>query len=316
MAVALSLAKTTETKVSRMNIRRGIILAVLVASLAGLAVAPGALAVEPTKGFTIFKNCPRFTKGVNFCLYDQTKSGEVVLNKQKVPILNTITLQGGIARNETTEEEKFVAASSGETLSKTPQNVPGGLTGLINCKEITGEGFVEKAERASCEAVFEHGVTAVNAITELAKPASEIGINKNNLVNEEGIDLSLPVKIRLENSLLGSECYIGSSSSPVVLALTTGTTSPNPPNKPIHGTVGEINFTEEFNIVNITGNSSVNNSFSAPKATGCGGFLVEYLLDPIINSKIGLASEDGKNTAILTGNISEATAEAVIKSEK
>jgi hypothetical protein len=156
----------------------------------------------------------------------------------------------------------------------------------------------------------------VNAITERAKPASEIQINKNNLVNKEGVDLSLPVKIRLENSLLGSECYIGSSSSPVVLALTTGITSPNLPNKPIEGKSGKISFTEEFEIVNITGNSSVNNEFSAPKATGCGGFLVEYLLDPIINSKIGLASEDGKNTAILNGNIELATSEAVIASEK
>ncbi len=295
--------------------RRVITLVVLLASLASLTAVSSASAVEPQKGFKVFKQCPRFTKGVNFCFYDQTKSGEVILNKQRTPILNTITLQGGIARNEATEEEKFVAALNGETLSKTPQNVPGGLTGLVNCKEITGEGIVEKIERGSCEAIFEHGITAVNAITELAKPASEIGVNKNNLVNEEGTDLSLPVKIRLENSLLGSECYIGSSSNPIVWNLTTGSTSPNPPNKSIHGTVGEITFTESFNIVNITGNSSVNNSFSAPKATGCGGFLVEYLLDPIINSKIGLASENGKNTAILTGNIQEATAEAVIKSE-
>jgi hypothetical protein len=295
--------------------RRGIMLAVLVAALASLGAASSALAKEPQKGFKVFNQCPRFTKGVNYCLYDLTKSGEVVLNKQKVPILNTITLQGGIERNETTEAEKFVAASNGETLSKTPQNVPGGLTGLINCKEITGEGIVEKIERGSCEAVFEHGITAVNAITELAKPASEIQINKNNLVNQEGIDLSLPVKIRLENSLLGSECYIGSSSNPVVWSLTTGPTSPPPPNTSIEGKTGKLSFSEEFQIVTITGNSSVNNSFSAPGATGCGGFLVEYLLDPIINAKIGLASAAGKNTAILTGNLEESTTESVIKSE-
>jgi hypothetical protein len=48
------------------------------------------------------------------------------------------------------------------------------------------------------------------------------------------------VKVRLENPFLGSECYVGSNSSPVVLNLTTGTTSPPAPNKPIKGTVGNI----------------------------------------------------------------------------
>jgi hypothetical protein len=185
----------------------------------------------------------------------------------------------------------------------------------VNCKEITGEGLIEKILRGSCESVFENGLTGVNAVTELARPASEIKINKNNLVNQEGVDLGLPVKIRLENPLLGSECYIGSSSSPIEWNLTTGTTNPKLPNKPITGKVGKITFTESFEIVNITGNSSVNNEFSAPKATGCGGFLVELVLDPIINSKIGLPSEDGKNTAILNGNLQESSTESVIASE-
>ncbi len=289
---------------------------VFVVSLMMAVGASAALAKEPTKGFTVFKQCPRFTGGVNYCLYDQTTGGEVTLNKQKVPITKTITLQGGIVRNEETEAEKFVGALNGETLSKTPQNVPGGLSGLVNCKEITGEGLGEKIERKTCEGIFENGLTGVNAVTELARPASEIQINKNNLVNQEGVDLSLPVKIRLENPLLGSNCYIGSANNPIVWNLTTGTTSPPPPNTPITGKVGKISFTENFEIVNITGNSSVDNSFAAPKATGCGGFLVELLLDPIINSKIGLASAAGKNTAILNGNLQEATAEAVIASEK
>ncbi len=296
--------------------KRIITLVVLIASLASLGGASSALAKEPTKGFAVFKQCPRFTSGVNFCLYDQTKSGEVTLDKQKVPITSTITLQGGIDRNEATEEEKFVGALNGETLSKTPQNVPGGLLGLVNCKEILGEGEWEKFLRGACESVFENNLTGVRAITELAKPASEITINKNNLVNEEGVDLGLPVKVRLENPLLGSECYIGSSSKPIVWNLTTGKTNPKAPNTPIHGSVGEITFTESFNIVNITGNSSVNNEFAAPEATGCGGWPLEYLLDPIIDAKIGLPSAEGKNTAILTGNLQEATSEKVIASEE
>jgi len=43
-----------------------------------------------------------------------------------VPITNTFTLQGGAIENEETGAEAFVGALNGETLSKTPQNVPGG----------------------------------------------------------------------------------------------------------------------------------------------------------------------------------------------
>lgn len=36
-------------------------------------------AKEPTGDFAVFKQCPRFTKGVNLCLFSQT-SGEVTLS--------------------------------------------------------------------------------------------------------------------------------------------------------------------------------------------------------------------------------------------
>jgi len=283
--------------------------------LTALAAASPALAKAPTGNYAVFNQCPRFTPGVEVCLYSQTKSGEVKLNKQSVPIEKTVVLQGGYTINETTGAESFVGALNGETLSKTPQKVPGGLLGLVKCNEITGEGLLEKLARGSCEAVFENKTTGVNATLELARPASEIGINTNNLLNASGTALSLPVKVHLENSLLGSECYIGSSSSPVTLALTTGTTSPNPPNAPISGKVGTIKQKEAFNFIEITENTLVNNEFSAPAASGCGGVFA-FLLDPLIDSKIGLPAPDGVNAAILNNTLREGTAEAVIASEK
>jgi hypothetical protein len=292
------------------NIRKQALVIVIALMVPLGALASPALATEPTGDFAVFKQCPRFTSGVNFCLNAQTKSGEVTLNKQNVPIKNTITLQGGIQRNEETEAETFVAALNGETLSKTPQPVPGGLAGLVRCYEISN--FFE---RVACELVFENGVTGVNATTELARPASEIGINKNNLVNQKGVALSLPVKVHLENPFLGSACYVGSSASPLVWNLTTGTTSPPPPNKPISGKIGEIEFKDEFSFTEITNNTLVDNAYSAPGATGCGG-IFSFLIDPLINAKIGLPSAAGKNTTILNSTLREATAEAVIASEK
>jgi hypothetical protein len=268
------------------------------------------LAKSPTGDFAVFSQCPRFTTGVNYCIYSQVKSGEVTLNKQNVPITKTITLQGGIIRNEETEAETFVGALNGETLSKTPQKVPGGLLGLVKCNEI--KNFLE---RIACELVFENGVTGVNATTELAKPASEIGINKSNLVNEKGVALSLPVKIHLENPFLGSECYVGSSAHPIIWNLTTGATNPPAPNKSISGKVGDIEVKDEFEFVSITNNTLVDNAYSAPEATGCGG-LFSFLIDPIIDGKIGLPSTAGHNTTILNSTIDEATTEGVINSEK
>jgi len=279
-------------------------------SLGGLLEASQAAAKVPTGHYAVFAQCPRFTTGVELCLYGETKSGSVTLNKQTVPITSTITLQGGIIRNEVTEAETFVGALNGETLSKAPQKVPGGLAGLVNCPEISN--FIE---RIACELVFENGATGVTATTELAKPAGAIGVNKNNLINGKGTALSLPVKVHLENPFLGSECYIGSSSKPVVWNLTSGTTSPPAPNKPIKGNTGEVTIFEEGDFVEIVNNTLVDNSFAAPEATGCGGIFA-FLIDPIIDGKIGLPSAAGKNTAILNSTLKQGVAEAVIASEK
>jgi hypothetical protein len=299
------------------------LLVVVVALFASMAVAAPALASEPQGPFSVFKECPRTTKGVGYCVYAQIESGEVKIGKTAVPInenkKSEIILQGGYERNESKEpaEEHFFGAENGETLSKTPQNVPGGLLDLINCTEITGEGFLEFLAREGCKAVFENKTTGVSATTELAKPASDIGINTDNLINEEGIALSLPVKVHLENTFLGSECYIGSSSEPVELALTDGETSPPKPNEPISGKLGhaEAHLYEGLPYLEITNNTLVNNSFSVPKASGCGG-IFSSLVDPLVDSKLGLPSEAGNNTAVQTGKQKSATAKVVVASEK
>jgi hypothetical protein len=296
--------------------RRALVIAALAVPMACLGLASPALAKEPTGGFAKFKECPRFTPGVHFCLFSQITGGEVASKKTVVPIEKaTITVQGGYTFNEETEAETFVGAINGETLSKTPLKVPGGLLGLIKCNEIKGEGLIEKLTRGACEAVFENTFTGVNATTELAKPATAIGINSNNLLNEEGTALSLPVKVHLENPLLGGECYVGSEAHPVVLNLTTGTTKPEPPNKPVKGSVGDLEFGEEGKIVELLGATLVDNTFSAPEASGCGG-IASFLIDPIIDSKLGLPSPDGNNTAIQKGNSFSALAKNVIASEK
>jgi len=278
--------------------------ALLIAAIAVFGLAATAQA-KLTGEYTKFAQCPYSNLEVKKCLYSVTRGGEVVLGSKKVPIVNPVVLQGG-AGKQVEGIAPFFAASNGITLSKAPQPVPGGLGGLVNCKEIT-EPFL----RFSCELTFENGITGLNSTLELAKPATEIRVSENNLAAEEGVALKMPVKFHLENPFLGSNCYVGSSSSPIIWNLTTGKTAPPGPNTPISGKAGFIEFLEEGSIALLKEAVLVDNAWSAPGASGCGGFLVELLLNPIINSASGLPAAAGKNTAILKNEIYVGAAAAV-----
>jgi hypothetical protein len=154
------------------------------------------------------------------------------------------------------------------------------------------------------------GFSGVVAVVELARPASEIGLGASSSTAGEGDAVRLPVKVLLENRLLGSACFMGSSSSPMYLDLTVGRTSPPPPNSPIEGASGSSEFAEEGAILRETGYRRVDNAFAAPAASGCGGSLA-FLVDPLLDARAGLPSVAGRNTAIVTGNQMRAYAPAV-----
>jgi hypothetical protein len=272
----------------------------LVAALAFSATAFGF-----SGEFAKFNNCPTKTTGVFKCLLSVTKGGSVVLGKKNVPIVNPVTLQGGISKPNESFISTFYGATNGVTLSKSPQAVPGGLLGIVPPE---GSPPLVKALSAF---FFENGLTGVNATVELAKPASEIQLSEFHLIGEEQVALKLPVMVHLENPFLGKSCYIGSSSSPLIWNLTTGATAPPPPNTSIHGAEGEVEPKEEGRIVELRGTKLVDNAWSAPTASGCGGIL-SFLVNPIINGQIGLASAAGKNSTILENTtVDLATATAV-----
>lgn len=289
------------------HLRMKMLIAVLsVVALASLGLA-GSASAKLVGEFTKFQYCPWTNTEVKKCLYSVTESGEVVMGSKKVPIVNKVPLQGGYgAPNAETKISKFFGATGGKpTLQPVPQPVPGGLAGLVNCKEISN--FIL---RAACELTFENGLTGLNATLELAKPASAIEISETNLSRKEKVALKLPIKVRLENPFLGESCYVGSESSPVIWNLTSGETAPPLPNKAISGSAGKIEAREEGLIAHLTGNSLVDNAWAAPKASGCGG-LFSFILDPIINAAAGLPAAAGTNTAILNNLIDISTAAAV-----
>jgi len=289
---------------------RGRISIVAMAVTASLAITAAASAHNPKGNFAPFKYCPLSNKATELCTVANTTSGEFTVGNKTVKITNPIKLQGGLHENSSGELE-FIAAEGAETLSKSEETVPGGLLGIkapswwpIWLQELFNEYVINK------------GITGVTEITELAKPASAIKLNTTNLIFETGTALQLPVKVKLNNAFLGSGCYVGSGSKPIILNLTTGTTSPPEPNKPIKGSAGALEILEEGSLVRLAGGSLVDNAFPVEEgAKGCGGFLAELFVDPLVNEILGVPSKAGKNTAVLNGTLEEAAAEAVKASE-
>jgi hypothetical protein len=300
---------------SSLSRRAMVVVVALFASAVVLGSASSALATEhhPKGDFAVFNQCPLSNPATNVCIFAQTESGEFIVGKKTVPIKNRITLQGGVHLIENEELEtigtEFIGAENGVTLSDPGQSVPGGLAGLVNCFEISN--FFE---RLACEVIFENKLTGVTATTQLAAPASSIVLNGQNLIEATGTALFITVKVKLDNPLLGESCFIGSNSAPIPLPLTTGTTSPPAPNKPISGKVGTVEFKDEFALTIIRENSLVNNSFAAPAAKGCGG-IFSFLIDPLVNAKLGTPSAAGTNTARLNGTLQQANAGSVKASE-
>jgi hypothetical protein len=244
------------------------------ASLIALGAASPALA-KPVENpeYAAFKDCPVYVKGVKVCAIAQTTGGEFTIGSKTVPVNKTITLQGGL----TETSEVLVPANDGNTLSKTSLTLPGGLTGI---EGLGGE---------------------VTATTELVGP---VLLDPFKVVGRGANAVTLPIRVHLENPVLGESCYIGNASDPVTLKLTTGTTSPPAPNTPIEGSPGKLTTNPGATIIALNENKLVDNAFPAPAAEGCGGSLAA-VINPIVNVDAGLPAAAGHNTAILKGTVME-----------
>jgi hypothetical protein len=269
--------------------------ALLAVALMSLSFAATASA-ELKEPFLKFQYCPYKNTEVKKCLYSVTTSGEVKLGKKSVPIEKSVVLQGGFGKpDKETKISKFYEATNKITLSKAAQNVPGGLAGIV--PDASSPWLVKQLIKF----FFENKITGLTSTLELAKPASEIQMSESNLSRKEKVALKMPVKVHLENPFLGSKCYVGSEASPIWWELTSGKTAPKSPNTSIEGSAGQIEFLNEGLILKLNGNKLVDNNWSAPGASGCGG-IIAFLVNPIINSQLGTTTA-GNNTAILNNTI-------------
>ena len=257
------------------------------ATLAAVAMmAPAAQADTPEVGYEQFAGCPSpktENPTVRTCIRGVVTSGHIRFGKTDMPISIPIGLSGGI---DTFGGGFFSSPKGGMESIKEP--VPGGLFGgtkllanLLNLKQLD-----------------------LYAVTELAgTPGFSPSL------------LHLPIKVHLINAALGNNCYIGSNANPMVLDLTTGTTSPPPPNKPIAGVTPGTGFEPVREILFLNNGTYVDNSFAAPGATGCvlklggGGFSLN--VNSLVNSKVGLPAPAGINEAVMNLNAEVASSEFV-----
>jgi hypothetical protein len=249
----------------------------LVASAATGAAALAVGASPAAAAFPDFTNCPRSTPGVNGCLNIRTTSGEQVIKGSAIPFGAAIDIRGAIATpGGAGTPQVFVPDTGTNGFFGGRIRVPGGLLGI----DLPGLS-----------------VNDVYAIPELAGPSSAIRVELATAT------LSMPIKLRLQNSILNSNCHIGSNTSPMQLRLITGTTSPPPPNRPISGRFGTPSF--PGNYVVFSGNTNVDNSYSVPGASGCGLFPPPFfgLIDIAVNVKMGLPSAGGNNSIVANNDI-------------
>jgi hypothetical protein len=266
--------------------------------LLGVLIPASAANAALTGEYARFATCPTSNSAVDLCVYAETLSGNFKMGAKSVPLKNPVVLKGGLDSDDGSifGNLTFVAPTDGATLSKAAQPVPGGLLG------ITAPTWWPSILRNLFNETINNGFTGVTATVELAGPASSIKFNALADLTATGTALAMPVKVKLDNPFLGSSCYIGSNSNPIKLNLTTGTTSPPPPNTPISGSPGEPTSIEENNIIAFKNNRLVDNSFAAPGANGCGGILFSWAVDPLVNEIVGVPAAAGTNTAILEGN--------------
>jgi hypothetical protein len=284
------------------------LLAVAVVGVAALGSATSASAAAPTGDYANFKYCPYTNPAVASCVYSKITSGQFKLGNADVPITaaTPIILQGGIGQEDYPNGAPFFPAVGADSLSKTPLKVPGGLIGLVDTGGFSG--FLIS--------LFNAAVASVNDVYATAEPAGLPGFYPTQLLfTQESPGLKLPVRIHLENPFLGSSCYIGSTTNPVRLTFTTGTTAPPAPNVPISGSLGSGSFNPDFTVLTVNGIKLVDNSFAAPAATNCGFLLLDKLIiTAAVNLKEGLPAAAGKNTAIQQGLVQTGEAAATAAS--
>lgn len=280
--------------------------AALVAALGALATAQRASAFTLNGDWAPFTRCPvddpamLAADGVNkvaTCGYANSPSGSSTIGKTALKTGQN-NLQFGLVENNAVTPSTFtVVPPAGGTLIAAPAKVPGGLLGLMCPSKVP------LVTQLCNEIIANNSLNAVTATVQSAGAPTNFNVTAQFEVGKPIV--TLPVKVQLQNPLLGSSCYIGTDSNPIVLHpenLTRPKFGPGQLFNP-NGTPNPNNGVLQSNILLIA--KEGDKTFSAPGASGCGGPLLSLVVDAAVDLKDGLPSPAGSNSVVLNNVTSE-----------
>jgi hypothetical protein len=177
-----------------------------------------------------------------------------------------------------------VAPAAGAVVGA-PVEIPGGLLGLMCPSAIP---FVT----GICLQLANNPLNKVTATIESAGAPTDF-----NLAAGTGTGtpiMTLPVKVRLDNPFLGTNCYIGSNSAPILLKPANLT---RPTAKVVRFNAdGTANTAGQMGYLSLSGAAQGDSTFAVPKSNGCGLF---GILSGAVDLKQGLPSAAGSNSLVL-----------------
>ncbi|MGV4885492.1 hypothetical protein ACSR0Z_02560 [Streptomyces viridosporus] len=217
------------------------------------------------------------------CVVSTSAGGSIKLGRTTV-VTGRTNLQIGVVQN--TDGTSSVVAPPSGALVADSATVPGGLLGLMCPSDIP-------VITALCETLENSSLNKITATMESV--GAPYAFDQTAGVLTDLPIVALPVRIHLENPLLGGKCYIGSASHPIVLR-------PKNLDYPEFGMSlfqgnGTPDESGEMSRINLTGATQSDSTFAVPAATGCG--LNIGLINAAVNAKTGLPSASGNNNLTL-----------------
>jgi hypothetical protein len=268
------------------------------------AIGPG---YPPPKGiYKPFTNCPlnnpvmHESVGLAACVAGNVGAGSITIGNIVTTIVQPVNVQFGFFTpppgvNWYPAPAVPPLAGPSAILSTKPDLIPESLTTALGCpsSDATVENMCQQAQARGGN---------YNRVYALAQEAGQI-------TNFNVFTWTQRLKFKLINPLLGSNCYIGSNETPVVinpkLSLAPGGTVfiTDDPNPTVHPDTFVLGFTVA---------KAHDGTFSAPGVIGCGpyGGVFNIPVDEAIDTSSGLPAASGVNSLTLYGSFEIAATQA------
>lgn len=226
------------------------------------------------------------------CIANSSPNGSIKLGNS-TQTTGATNLQLGATVDDATGAFSLISPPGGALVAE-PVNVEGGLLGLMCPSDIP-------LVTAICDGLVG---SPLNTVTATVEPAGEpSNFNRAAALSVGQPIITLPVKVHLQNPILGPNCYIGSNSDPIVLR-PKNTTQPSLAVAPgdLDGTPNPSGALARLTTTSTQGDDT----FAVPAARGCG---LLGVLDAAVNAQQGLPSPSGNNNLVLNNAASAVISE-------